>query len=254
MKIVQLDESAKNEALNLAKEVISASYDEKQTEALSAFLKERIARYECKGAYDDSLAGFIVYDENEAQIVLLIVREDAQKQGIGTMLVDEVRKEASAHHYARLKTNAPQMMKGFFESYGFEAANAPQGEGMMQITEMEYLLGREYIGKTVTVSVDRPYGSFHPHHPDVIYPLNYGYVDELISADGEFQDAYVYGPKEPVESFRGVVSGIIYHKDGPSRFIVTRAGEVIDRKAIMETVAFEEQYYDTRFVWNNELN
>jgi hypothetical protein len=64
----------------------------------------------------------------------------------------------------------------------------------------------------------------------------------------------VYGPKEPVESFRGVVSGIIYHKDGPSRFIVTRAGEVIDRKAIMEAVAFEEQYYDTRFVWNNELN
>jgi hypothetical protein len=29
---------------------------------------------------------------------------------------------------------------------------------------------------------------------------------------------------------------------------------MIDRRAIMETVAFEEQYYDTRFVWKNELN
>ncbi len=254
MKIIQLDESARNEALNLAKEVIAASYDEKQTEALIAFLKERISRYECKGAYDDSLCGFIVYDESQAQIVLLIVKADDRKKGIGTMLVDEVRKEASARHYPRLKTNAPMNMKDFYEAYGFEAADAPKGEGDMQIVEMEYLLGREYIGKTVTVTVDRPYGSFHPHHPDVIYPLNYGYVDELISADGEFQDAYVYGPKEPVESFRGVVSGIIYHKDGPSRFIVTRAGEMIDRRAIMETVAFEEQYYDTRFVWKNELN
>ena len=36
MKIVQLDESAKNEALSLAKEVLSASYDEKQTEAAVA--------------------------------------------------------------------------------------------------------------------------------------------------------------------------------------------------------------------------
>jgi hypothetical protein len=44
MKIIQLDESARNEALNLAKEVIAASYDGKQTEALIACLKERISR------------------------------------------------------------------------------------------------------------------------------------------------------------------------------------------------------------------
>ena len=145
-------------------------------------------------------------------------------------------------------------LKKFFEEYGFEQAGDPAEAGDISILPMEYLLGRKYLGRTVTVTVDRPCGSFHPHNPDVLYPLNYGYVDELISEDGEFQDAWIYGPEEPVETFRGCVAGIIYHKDGPSRFIVCRIGEQPDRQAIMEAVAFEEQYYDTRFVWASSIN
>lgn len=34
------------------------------------------------------------------------------------------------------------------------------------------------IGKTVTVTVDRPLGSYHPEHRDMYYPINYGYVEE----------------------------------------------------------------------------
>ena len=32
------------------------------------------------------------------------------------------------------------------------------------------------IGPIVTVTVDRPLGSFHPEHPDIHYPINYGYI------------------------------------------------------------------------------
>ena len=39
-------------------------------------------------------------------------------------------------------------------------------------------------GPIVTVTVDRPLGSYHPEHPDVYYPINYGYIKGTIAADG----------------------------------------------------------------------
>ena len=51
---------------------------------------------------------------------------------------------------------------------------------------------KNIIGKTVRGIIDRPIGSHHPDYPDLIYPINYGYVEEVIAEDGDFQDAYVY--------------------------------------------------------------
>lgn len=41
------------------------------------------------------------------------------------------------------------------------------------------------IGKTVKVTVDRPLGSVHPKYKNIVYPVNYGYVDGIIAPDGE---------------------------------------------------------------------
>ena len=41
------------------------------------------------------------------------------------------------------------------------------------------------IGEIVTVTVDRPLGSFHPEHKDMYYPINYGYIEGIIAPDGE---------------------------------------------------------------------
>ena len=40
-------------------------------------------------------------------------------------------------------------------------------------------------GGTVTVVVDRPLGSAHPVYPELIYPVNYGYVPGVPAGDGE---------------------------------------------------------------------
>lgn len=40
------------------------------------------------------------------------------------------------------------------------------------------------IGKIVKGKIDRPLGSRHPRHPDMIYPINYGYVEGVIAGDG----------------------------------------------------------------------
>ena len=54
------------------------------------------------------------------------------------------------------------------------------------------------IGKVVKVVVDRPLGTHHPKHNDLIYNLNYGYVPEIFAPDGEEQDAYILGADKPV--------------------------------------------------------
>ena len=36
------------------------------------------------------------------------------------------------------------------------------------------------IGKIVKVIVDRPLGSRHPKHKDIIYTVNYGYIPRVI--------------------------------------------------------------------------
>mgnify|MGYP003484870137 FL=1 len=64
------------------------------------------------------------------------------------------------------------------------------------------------IGPIVTVTVDRPLGSYHPEHPDIYYPINYGYIEGTMAADGEEEDAYVLGITEPVSEFTGRIIAI----------------------------------------------
>ena len=57
---------------------------------------------------------------------------------------------------------------------------------------------REYLGKELYIKIDRPFGSKHLKH-GFIYPINYGYVPNTISGDGEELDAYLLGVFEPVD-------------------------------------------------------
>ena len=49
---------------------------------------------------------------------------------------------------------------------------------------MEY---SNIIGKIVKVIIDRPLGTYHPKHKDILYPVNYGYIAGIMAADGEEQ-------------------------------------------------------------------
>ena len=65
-----------------------------------------------------------------------------------------------------------------------------------------------YLGKLVKVKVDRPLGSKHPKHK-FIYSLNYGFIPNTISGDGEEIDVYIIGEFEPLEIYEGYVIAII---------------------------------------------
>lgn len=108
---------------------------------------------------------------------------------------------------------------------------------------------KTYLGKEVTVTIDRPLGSKHPKY-GFVYELNYGFVPETIAPDGEELDAYVIGPTEPVESFSGTCVAIIHRTDDDDDKLIVVAPEHvgITDDEIRAAPRFQEQFF-TSEIW-----
>lgn len=103
--------------------------------------------------------------------------------------------------------------------------------------------------KIVTVTVDRPLGSFHPEHKDMYYPINYGYIEGIIAPDGEEQDAYILGVNEAVEKFTGKIIAIIHRLDDvEEKWVVCPENTSFSKEEIMEQVKFQEQYFQSEII------
>lgn len=107
-----------------------------------------------------------------------------------------------------------------------------------------YLL--DTLARTVDVEIDRPIGSVHPTHRDMIYPLNYGYVPGVMGGDGEEQDAYIMGIDVPVQRFTGEVIAVIHRKDdNEDKWVVAPMGLRFSETEIRTATWFTEQYFDS---------
>ena len=105
------------------------------------------------------------------------------------------------------------------------------------------------IGKTVTVTVDRPLGSLHPKHPDICYPVNYGYIEGIFAPDGEEQDAYILGIDCPVKEFTGKIIAIIHRKnDVEDKWVVAPEGVTFTENQIYTATHFQEQFFDIAII------
>ena len=105
------------------------------------------------------------------------------------------------------------------------------------------------IGKRVSVTVDRPLGSTHPNHPDLIYPINYGYIESLIAPDGEEQDVYILGIDKPIEKFEGIVVAVIHRFDDiEEKWVVAPENVHFSKDEISEAVEFQERFFKTEII------
>lgn len=106
--------------------------------------------------------------------------------------------------------------------------------------------GDNIIGQTVTVTVDRSLGSVHPDYPDLYYPVNYGYIENLMGGDGDWQDAYILGVDEPLESFTGkVIAAAVRQDDNESKLVVAPDGVEFSKEEIARQINFQEKYFNT---------
>ena len=109
-------------------------------------------------------------------------------------------------------------------------------------------MSREYLGKIVEVKMDRVMGSKHPKH-GFIYPVNYGYIPNTISGDGEELDAYVLGVFEPVENFKGKVIAIIHRiNDNDDKLVVVPENKNYTDQQIRALTEFQEQWFESEIV------
>lgn len=104
----------------------------------------------------------------------------------------------------------------------------------------------DVIGRQVKCTADRPLGTSHPRHPDLIYPINYGYAEGIMGGDGAEQDVYILGVDEPVEKFEGRVIAV-YHRlnDNEDKWIAVPEGSrEFSEEEILESIAFQERFFD----------
>lgn len=111
---------------------------------------------------------------------------------------------------------------------------------------------KQLLGESVTVIIDRPLGTTHPNHNDIIYPVNYGYIENTFAGDGEEQDAYILGVDEKLNIFKGTVIAIIHRNDDvEDKLVVAPNNMKFTSKEIMEKVNFQEQYFNTEIIMYN---
>ena len=107
----------------------------------------------------------------------------------------------------------------------------------------------KFIGKMVTVKVDRPLGSKHPKF-GFVYGLNYGFIPGTMAPDGEEIDAYILGVVEPVSEFTGKCVAIVHriNDDDDKLVIVSDNCPDLKDEEIKKAIFFQEQWFESRIM------
>lgn len=96
--------------------------------------------------------------------------------------------------------------------------------------------------------MDRKLGSRHPKHKEIIYPINYGYIEGLIGKDGEFQDAYILDADVPLDEYEGLLIGVIIRLDDEeTKWIIANRRDYTDQE-INEAIEFQEKFFHSVLV------
>ena len=108
----------------------------------------------------------------------------------------------------------------------------------------QFVDARTFIGTTVNVTIDRPFGSRHPE-AGFIYPVNYGFLPGVPSPDGEDLDAYILGVFQPMETFTGKCIAVIQRSDDDDdKLVVVPAGRDFSDEQILALTEFQERFFE----------
>jgi len=106
-----------------------------------------------------------------------------------------------------------------------------------------------FIGKKVHIEIDRPLGSVHPEHNNILFNCNYGYVPGVLGRDGEELDAYLLGVFTPVTEYDGVCIGVIKRGvDSDDKLVVFPEGVEYTDEQILALTEFIERFHDSYLV------
>ena len=121
-----------------------------------------------------------------------------------------------------------------------------QGKRDFIATVLRKALAASFLGQIVEIKIDRPLGSAHPKHPDLIYPVNYGFIPGVFGGDGEEMDVYLLGVDGPVFKSSAQIIAIVHRLDDEEdKLVGAPVGTHFAKADIKKSVAFQEQYFKT---------
>ena len=109
----------------------------------------------------------------------------------------------------------------------------------------------DFLGKELTVEVERPLGETrksdeYDYEPNTV---NYGFIPNTVSGDGEEVDAYILGVDEPVKEFKGECIGVIYRiDDDDDKLLIAPEGKTFTDEEIRKLTNFQEQYFTSEII------
>ncbi len=79
-----------------------------------------------------------------------------------------------------------------------------------------------------------------------MYMINYGFIPNTVSGDGEEIDAYLLGEYDPINSGSGKVIAIIHRlNDDDDKLIVSKDGKDYSDDAIRALTEFQERFFES---------
>ena len=199
--------------------------------------------------YDDGFVKGMIHTEGD-EIAELYVDPFFEGQRIGSALMADALGRILHPWLWVLEKNEAAIR--FYKKQGF----IPSGERTLNEGTPEFKIRmvhqapvNDIPGKIVRVTVDRPLGSRHPEFPDMIYPVNYGYVEGVTGGDGEWQDAYILGINAPVKEFTGRITAIIRREDdNEDKWVVIPQGMKISESEIRSQTFFQERFFQSSVI------
>ena len=206
---------------------------------------------------EQEIVGVLLYSRKYNMICCLAVDPAYRKRGIASLLLREAIDKLDRDKDITVSTFRENDVKGIaprklYKKFGFEEGELIEEFGYPNqrfVLHADKSVDNVIIGATVTVTVDRPLGSYHPEYKDMYYPINYGYIEGVMAPDGEEQDAYILGVNEPVGKFTGKIIAIVRRKDDiEEKWVVVPDGVTFSKEEIRRQIHFQEQYFDSEIV------
>ena len=204
---------------------------------------------------EQEIVGVLLYSRKYNMICCLSVDPAYRKRGIASLLLkealDKLDRDITVSTFRKndVKGIAPRKL---YKKFGFEEGELIEEFGYPNqrfVLHADKSVDSVIIGTTVTVTVDKPLGSYHPEYKDMYYPINYGYIEGVMAPDGEEQDAYILGVNEPVKKFTGKIIAIVYRKDDiEEKWVVVPDGVTFSKEEIRRQIHFQKQYFDSEIV------
>ncbi len=165
------------------------------------------------------------------------------RKGVGTFCIQWALQQCG---HLRIDTHGDNVpMQNLLKKLGF----TPCGIIYVGVDPDPRVAYEKVLPALTTVQVDRPLGTHHPNHPDIVYPVNYGFVPGVMAPDGEEQDAYILGVPYPVEVFTGRHIATIHRKnDVEDKWVVAPEGMLFTSDEIRQATHFQEQYFDIEII------